>query len=84
VGPAVLTTSLIMIGEYGVYATLASVILNVLLAGIIFSFSGILTKMLGVSGSKALSKFMSLLLAAIAIMMVRKGIISILQVLIKQ
>ncbi len=74
VGPAVLTTSLIIIGVYGLYATLLSVVINVLLAGLIFSLSGYLIKIIGESGSKALSKVTSLLLAAIAIMMVRKGI----------
>lgn len=74
VGPAVLTTSLIIIGVYGLYATLVSVVINVLLAGLIFSLSGYLIKVIGESGSKALSKVTSLLLAAIAIMMVRKGI----------
>jgi len=77
VGPAVLTTSLIIIAEYGLHATLISVLANVLLAGIIFSFSGILMKVLGESGSKALSKVMALLLAAIAVMMMRKGIAEI-------
>lgn len=78
VGPAVLTTSLIIIGEYGLYPTLISVLVNVLLAGLIFSFSGILIRFLGESGSKALSKIMNLLLAAIAIMMMRKGVMYIL------
>ncbi|MBU1932362.1 MAG: MarC family protein [Candidatus Omnitrophica bacterium] len=78
VGPAVLTTSLIIIGEYGLYPTLVSVLVNVLLAGLIFSFSGILIRFLGESGSKALSKIMNLFLAAIAIMMMRKGILQIL------
>jgi len=73
VGPAVLTTSLIIIGEYGTLATLTSVVVNVLLAGVIFSFSNALIKILGEAGSKALSKVMALLLAAIAVMMVRKG-----------
>lgn len=75
VGPAVLTTSLIVLGEYGLYMTLLSVMVNVVLAGIIFSLSSFLIRMLGVSGAKALSKVTSLLLAAIAVMMVRKGII---------
>ncbi|MFH1505068.1 MAG: MarC family protein [Candidatus Omnitrophota bacterium] len=78
VGPAVLTTSLIIIGEYGLAATLISIFINVILAGIIFSFSHILTKTLGDAGSKALSKVMALLLAAIAVMMVRKGVIQLL------
>ena len=75
VGPAVLTTSLMIISTYGIYATLISVFVNVLLAGIIFSFSEVLIKGLGEAGTKALSKITSLLLAAIAIMMVRKGIL---------
>ncbi|MCB4791661.1 MAG: MarC family protein [Elusimicrobia bacterium] len=77
VGPAVLTTSLIIIGEYGTIATLISVFVNVLLAGLIFSFSEILIKFFGDAGSKALSKVASLLLAAIAVMMIRKGLIQL-------
>ncbi|MFH1458758.1 MAG: MarC family protein [Candidatus Omnitrophota bacterium] len=78
VGPAVLTTSLIIIAEYGFLATLLSVFINVLLAGLIFSFSPFLIKTLGESGAKALSKVMGLLLAAIAVMMIRKGIMQFL------
>lgn len=77
VGPAVLTTSLIIIAEYGTIPTLLSVIVNVLLAGLIFSFSNILIKVLGEAGAKALSKITSLLLAAIAVMMIRKGILQL-------
>jgi len=78
VGPAVLTTSLIVIGEYGLYPTLAAVLVNVLIAGLIFSLSDSLIKVLGEAGTKALSKITGLLLAAIAIMMMRKGILQIL------
>lgn len=74
VGPAVLTTSLIIIAEYGLFATLVSVLINILLAGFIFSLSSVIIKILGKSGSRALSKVTNLLLAAIAIMMIRKGI----------
>jgi len=78
VGPAVLTTSLIIIGEYGLFLTLISVLVNVLLAGLIFSSSHILIKILGESGSKALSKVTSLFLGAIAVMMIRKGVFHLL------
>ena len=78
VGPAVLTTSMIIISQYGLVATLISVVVNVLLAGIIFSASSILMRVLGDAGSKALSKVMSLLLAAIATMLIRKGLTQIL------
>lgn len=73
-GPAVLTTSLIIIGQYGFVPTVVSVVSNVLLAGLIFHSSHILIKFLGELGAKALSKVTSLLLGAIAIMMIRRGI----------
>lgn len=78
VGPAVLTTSLMIVPVYGLNATLISIVINVLLAGLIFSFSQVLLKALGEAGTKALSKIFALLLAAIAVMMIRKGIISFL------
>ena len=78
VGPAVLTTSMVIISQYGLVATLVSVVVNILLAGIIFSASSVLIKVLGDAGSKALSKVMSLLLAAIATMLIRKGLTQIL------
>lgn len=75
VGPAVLTTSLLLIDQYGVFPTAVSVFANVILAGLVFSFSDLLLKLLGPGGSRALSKVMALFLAAIAVMMVRKGIV---------
>jgi multiple antibiotic resistance protein len=75
VGPAVLTTSLVIISQYGLLATVISVIVNILVAGLIFGGSFGLIKVLGEAGTKALSKIMSLLLAAIAIMLIRKGIL---------
>jgi len=77
VGPAVLTTSMIIISQYGMIPTLISVVANILLAGLIFAFSSILIKALGESGAKALSKITSLLLAAIAVMLIRKGIVQL-------
>jgi multiple antibiotic resistance protein len=77
VGPAVLTTSLVIVPQYGLIATMVSVLINVLLAGLIFRLSIYLTKILGEAGLKALSKIMSLLLAAIAVMLMRKGVMLI-------
>jgi len=74
VGPAVLTTSMLIVSQYGLPATIISVIVNILLAGLILKLSSFLIKALGESGSKALSKIMSLLLASIAVMLVRKGV----------
>ena len=78
VGPAVLTTSLIMIDQHGVAATVASVVLNICLVGVIFIWSDLLIKILGRSGARALSKIMALFLAAIAVMMIRKGVVQVL------
>lgn len=74
VGPAVLTTSLVIVSQYGLLPTMISVIANILVAGFVFSLASVLIKFLGEAGSKALSKITSLLLAAIAVMLIRKGL----------
>ena len=73
-GPAVLTTSMLIVSQYGMFATMISLLTNIIAAGLILRGSVILTKVLGEAGSKALSKIMSLLLAAIAVMLMRKGV----------
>ena len=77
-GPAVLTTSLAVVSQYGLAATLIATTMNILIAGFVFSFSPTLIRLFGDSGTKALSKIMSLLLAAIAVMLVRKGVVQVL------
>jgi multiple antibiotic resistance protein len=77
VGPAVLTTCLIIIDQYGVIPTSISIVVNVLITTVLLYFSDQVTKVLGKSGANALSKIMALLLAAIAVMMIRKGIVAL-------
>jgi multiple antibiotic resistance protein len=79
VGPAVLTISLMMSDLHGLQASMIAVLLNIVLVGIIFTASHHIMKLIGEAGARALSKFMALLLAAIGVMMVRKGVITILQ-----
>jgi multiple antibiotic resistance protein len=74
VGPAVLTTSLILVSQYGTIPTILSVLTNILIAAFVLKQSHHLIKIFGNAGSKAMSKVMSLLLAAIAVMLIRKGI----------
>jgi multiple antibiotic resistance protein len=76
-GPAVLATSLAIIEEYGLWATLISVVVNIALCGVLLGLSGVLLRFLGKSGSRALSKITSLLLGAIAVMLIRKGIVAL-------
>jgi multiple antibiotic resistance protein len=73
-GPAVLTTCLLLVGQHGVQMTMAAMVVNVLLAGFIFMFASPITRFLGHAGTRTMSKIASLLLASIAVMMVRKGI----------
>lgn len=75
-GPAVLTTSMLAVSEYGLLPTLISVVANILLAGLLFRGSLVVIKLLGESGAKAMSKVSNLLLAAIAVMLIRKGLTS--------
>lgn len=75
-GPALITTCVLMANEYGIWVTLISLTLNIIIAAVIFSYGQLLTKVLGESGSAALSKITSLLLASIAVMMVRRGVLS--------
>ena len=77
VGPAVLTISLMLVSVHGIAATLIALFLNIAIVGIVFTFSDILMSFFGAAGSRALSKVMMLLLAAIGVMMVRRGIIEI-------
>lgn len=77
VGPAVLTTCLIIMDAYGLVPTVISVVLNILIAGILFASADFIMKLIGKGGAKAISKVASLFLAAIAVMMVRKGIVHI-------
>lgn len=73
-GPAVLTTSMLLLNQYGPGWTAAAIVANVLIAGIVFFFAGSIGRVLGRAGEKIVSKIAMLLLAAIAVMMVRKGI----------
>ena len=74
-GPAVLTTIIMMLDSYGLVLTVSSFIINLLIVWIVFFYSSSISKILGKAGSKAFSKIAHLLLAAIAVMMIRKGMV---------
>lgn len=77
-GPAVLTTTLVMIDAYGLIPTLVSFIMNMVIVLIVLSKSDVVIKVMGIGGTKAFSKVADILLTAIAVMMIRSGIIEIL------
>jgi len=76
-GPAVLTTCILLVDLHGVIATLFAASANVLIAGFVFWFATPISRLLGSAGTKIVSKIASLLLASIAVMMVRKGIVAL-------
>jgi multiple antibiotic resistance protein len=84
VGPAVLTSSLILLGQYGVWPTLFSIVANILLCAVILFFSGALSGLLGEAGSSTLSKISNLLLGAIGVMLMRRGLSEIVAVFLSK
>lgn len=73
-GPAVLATSVIIWNEYPFYYYLISLVLNIAICWVVLYFSGFILKVLGRRVVEALSKVFSLIIASIAIMFIRKGI----------
>jgi len=74
VGPAVLTTLMLLGRKNGLLPTAVAMVSNIAIAGVVFYLSGSIIKLIGNSGSKIISKIANLFLAAIAVMMVRKGL----------
>jgi multiple antibiotic resistance protein len=78
VGPAVLTTLLILIEQYSVIMVVIAFIVNLAIVWLLFSQANRIMGFLGKGGSRVISKVIVLFLAAIAIKMIRQGLIEIL------
>jgi multiple antibiotic resistance protein len=78
VGPAILTTLLILIDQFSVLIVVISFILNIAIAWLLLTQAHRVVGFLGKSGINAISKIVGLLLAAIAVKMIREGVIAIL------
>ncbi|MBI5098339.1 MAG: MarC family protein [Nitrospirae bacterium] len=74
VGPAVLTTLIVLIDHYGVTPTIISLIINLIIVWASFVKAQEITRLIGKNGIIALSKVMAILLASIAVMMIRLGV----------
>ncbi len=79
VGPAVLTTLLVLEDHYGVIPTVISLFINLFLVWISLINAEKIIHVIGRGGIIGLSKVMALLLASIAIMMIRLGIENIIR-----
>jgi multiple antibiotic resistance protein len=74
VGPAVLTNILLLVDHFGVVPTIISLVLNLFIVWISLRNAERIVHLVGKGGVIGISKVMALLLAAIAIMMIRIGI----------
>jgi multiple antibiotic resistance protein len=77
VGPAVLTTLLILIDQYSIVIVTISFVLNLAIGWLLFTQANRVVRFLGQGGVRAASKIISLFLAAIAIKMIRQGILQV-------
>lgn len=74
VGPATVTTLLLLATQFPIYFVLISFILNIGIVYLTFVMSNQIVRILGKAGIKALSRVAALLLAAIAVNMVLRGL----------
>ncbi len=78
VGPAVLATLLLLIGQYRIIIVILSFILNLVIQWVLFRQADRIVNFLGRTGVNAISKIVMLLLAAIAVKLIREGFMIIL------
>lgn len=74
VGPAALTTILILVDSKGYVVTILSLFANLLIVWIVFRYSEVVVRLMGEAGSKAVAKVAALFMAGIAVMMIRVGL----------
>lgn len=74
-GPASITTLLVLAqnAAIGLVATLAALVVNLVLVVLALHYSEWLGRKIGATGMRAISKIISMLLAAIAVSMIRQG-----------
>lgn len=73
-GPATITTLLLLVGQFKIYMVLISFIVNMIVAWIFFWLGNYIVRFMGKGGLRAISNVFNLLLAAIAISMIMRGL----------
>jgi multiple antibiotic resistance protein len=74
-GPGVLATLIFQVGQYGYSVPLASLVANYGIAWVVLRNSGLVARAIGRDGMVVVSKIAALLLAAIAVAMIRSGVV---------
>ncbi|OGU56747.1 MAG: hypothetical protein A2V66_04775 [Ignavibacteria bacterium RBG_13_36_8] len=78
-GPAALTTILILVDKFGFFPTIFSMIVNFIIIWLVLWNAKYITRVIGDGGAKAFAKIASLFLSAYSIMMIREGILNIMK-----
>ena len=73
-GPATITTLLLLASQFSLGMVLISFVTNILISWIVFLLSNWIVRFIRIGGLKAVSKVFSLLLAAIAVSMIFRGL----------
>ena len=74
-GPASITTLILLAQTLGWLVTLVALVVNLVLVVLAFAYSDWLGRKISATGLRAISKIISLLLAAIAVNMIRQGLV---------
>ncbi|MEO5958201.1 MAG: MarC family protein, partial [Opitutaceae bacterium] len=72
-GPALITTLILLAQTHGVTVALTALGANLILVMLAFAYSEKLGRLIGATGMRAISKIIAMLLAAIAVNMIRQG-----------
>jgi len=72
-GPALLTALLVLVDTVGLVVTLVSLLVNLALVAVAFWNADWFTRWMGKQGLRGVSKIVALLLAAIAVSLIRRG-----------
>lgn len=72
-GPASITTLILLAQTLGFAVSLTALVVNLILVVLAFAYSESLARLISTTGLRAISKIISMLLAAIAVSMIRKG-----------
>ncbi|MCU0641108.1 MAG: MarC family protein [Candidatus Margulisbacteria bacterium] len=77
VGPGAITTSIVLLQQYGYAVVLSAIAVTFLLIWLVLYFAETIHRVLGHNGSILLTKVAAILIAAIAVQFVRQGIMAI-------
>lgn len=73
-GPGTITSSVILVKEYGYLLTLAAVIVNLLLTRLLFRYAHVVLRLFGKKGAQAVAKVMGLIITAIGVEFIRNAL----------